>query len=83
MRIWDLSDRETKWKVVGHKSIVKGVCCSLTKDNLYFSCGTDKTVKIWNPDQSGEVSIDPWDLFTIIFCQIGLFFQYLTFILHL
>ncbi|PKY28155.1 WD40 repeat-like protein [Rhizophagus irregularis] len=54
LRIWDLSDRETKWKVVGHKSIVKGVCCSLTKDNLYFSCGTDKTVKIWNPDQSGE-----------------------------
>ncbi|GBB87964.1 hypothetical protein RclHR1_14470005 [Rhizophagus clarus] len=54
LRIWDLSDRETKWKVVGHKSIVKGVCCSLTKEGLYFSCGTDKTVKIWNPDQSGE-----------------------------
>ncbi|CAG8506409.1 4919_t:CDS:10 [Funneliformis caledonium] len=54
LRLWDLSNRDTIWKVVGHKSIVKGVCCSPTKGNLYFSCGTDKTVKIWSPDLSGQ-----------------------------
>ncbi|CAG8558049.1 947_t:CDS:10 [Diversispora eburnea] len=54
LRIWDLTERITTWKVAGHKSIIKGVCCSPVNNNLYFSCGTDKTIKIWNPEQSRE-----------------------------
>ncbi|CAG8443570.1 6187_t:CDS:2 [Acaulospora morrowiae] len=57
LRIWDLSERTTVWKVAGHKSIVKGVCCG-PRNDLYFSCGTDKTVKIWNPEQSGEEPVN-------------------------
>ncbi|CAG8793427.1 14535_t:CDS:2, partial [Racocetra fulgida] len=54
LRIWNLSEQTTIWKVSGHKGIVKGVCCGPTKSNFYYSCGTDKTVKIWNPDELND-----------------------------
>ncbi|CAG8826737.1 24499_t:CDS:2, partial [Cetraspora pellucida] len=58
LRIWNLSERTAIWKVSGHKGIVKGVCCSPTKSNFYYSCGTDKTVKIWNPDELNDEPIN-------------------------
>ncbi|CAG8610296.1 3172_t:CDS:2, partial [Scutellospora calospora] len=35
LRIWDLTEKTTTWKVAGHKSMVKGVCCNPTKSNFY------------------------------------------------
>ncbi|RIB05561.1 WD40-repeat-containing domain protein [Gigaspora rosea] len=58
LRIWNLSEQTTTWNISGHKGIVRGVCCSPTKGDLYYSCGTDKTVKIWNPNELSDEPIN-------------------------
>ncbi|CAH1762374.1 2266_t:CDS:10, partial [Entrophospora sp. SA101] len=60
LRIWDLAERESVWKVTAHKSSVKGICCSALNMGLYFSCGTDKTVKIWNPDENNDEPVNTY-----------------------
>ncbi|CAG8567704.1 9299_t:CDS:2 [Ambispora leptoticha] len=59
IRLWDLSARETRWKINAHKGIVKGVCCSPRGDS-YLSCGIDKTVKLWKPNESYDEPINTY-----------------------
>ncbi|CAG8635868.1 25583_t:CDS:2, partial [Gigaspora margarita] len=58
LRIWNLSEQTATWNISGHKGIVRGVCCSPTKSDFYYSCGTDKTVKIWNPNELSDEPIN-------------------------
>ncbi|KAG5460323.1 MAG: hypothetical protein BJ554DRAFT_7640, partial [Olpidium bornovanus] len=51
VRLWSLVDRRTVWSVSGaHRGIVRGVTVFPTEDR-FLSVGTDKTVKIWTPEQ--------------------------------
>ncbi|KAI8968382.1 hypothetical protein BDF20DRAFT_964434 [Mycotypha africana] len=46
IRIWELSEQATTWRVQGHRGMVSGVCAA-TEEGKFLSCSTDKTVKIW------------------------------------
>jgi DDB1- and CUL4-associated factor 13 len=47
VKIWDLTNREEIWQTRAHDNIVKDMCW--TPDRKLVSCGTDKTVKVWDP----------------------------------
>ncbi|KAG2234375.1 WD40-repeat-containing domain protein [Thamnidium elegans] len=49
IRVWDISERNTTWRVQGHRGMVTGVCPG-KQDGKFLSCSTDKTVKIWGDD---------------------------------
>jgi DDB1- and CUL4-associated factor 13 len=47
LRLWDLSRRSTVWHSRAHTGFVNGVCSSPSGE-LLISCGSDKTVKVWD-----------------------------------
>lgn len=53
IRMWDLSTRKTKWSAKGHSGIVRGLCSDPFGEHV-FSCGTDKTIKMWNTEIKNE-----------------------------
>jgi DDB1- and CUL4-associated factor 13 len=47
LKIWDLTSREEIWQIRAHENVVKDMCW--TPDRKLLSCGTDRTVKVWDP----------------------------------
>ena len=47
VKVWDLPSRDEVWQTQAHENIVKGVCW--TRDRKLLSCGTDRTVKVFDP----------------------------------
>lgn len=51
IRVWEISEQKTTWRVQGHRGMVTGVCAG-KDDGRFLSCSTDKTVKIWTNDST-------------------------------
>lgn len=51
LRMWDLSTRKCTWRVPAHEGFVRGIASDQTGDYLY-SCGNDKTIKLWKVNQN-------------------------------
>lgn len=47
VKVWDLPTQDEVWQGQAHQSIVKGVCW--TQDQKLLSCGSDRTVKLFDP----------------------------------
>ncbi|KXS94834.1 hypothetical protein AC578_3669 [Pseudocercospora eumusae] len=47
VKVWDLPTRDEIWQTQAHENLIKGT--SWTKDRKLLSCGTDRTVKMWDP----------------------------------
>ncbi|KAF2753668.1 WD40 repeat-like protein [Pseudovirgaria hyperparasitica] len=47
VKVWDLPTRNETWQAQAHENIVKGICW--TRDKKLLSCGSDKTVKLFDP----------------------------------
>lgn len=47
IKVWDLPGREEVWQTHAHENMVKGMCW--TQDHKLLSCGSDKTVKLYDP----------------------------------
>ncbi|KAF2835709.1 WD40 repeat-like protein [Patellaria atrata CBS 101060] len=47
IKVWDLTSRDEVWQAQAHENIVKGMCW--TRDSKLLSCGTDRTVKLFDP----------------------------------
>jgi len=60
VKVWDLTSQEEIWNAQAHENIVKGLCW--TRDNRLLSCGTDRTVKLYDPynTPAGSRPIDTW-----------------------
>jgi DDB1- and CUL4-associated factor 13 len=54
IKVWDLPSRDEVWQTQAHENLVKGICW--TKDQKLLSCGTDKTVKLFDPYNSASKS---------------------------
>ena len=50
LKVWDLPSREEVWQTQAHENLVKGMCW--TRDRKLLSCGTDRTVKLFDPYNS-------------------------------
>jgi len=46
IRVWDLAFRKCVWSVYGHSGFVNGLTVS-NDGEFFFSCGTDKIIKMW------------------------------------
>lgn len=57
LRLWDLSDRTTRWRVQAHRGFVRGVCfCPVAgagKGRL-ASVGDDKLIKVWKSTEERQ-----------------------------
>ena len=47
IKVWDLPSQDEIWQTRAHDNIVKGI--SWTQDQKLLSCGTDRTVKLYDP----------------------------------
>ena len=47
IKVWDLTSRDEVWQARAHDNIVKDMCW--TPDRKLISCGTDRSIKIWEP----------------------------------
>ncbi|KAK3707063.1 Protein sof1 [Vermiconidia calcicola] len=47
VKVWDLPSRDEVWKSQAHEGLVKGLCW--TQEQKLLSCGSDKTVKLFDP----------------------------------
>lgn len=47
VKVWDLPSQDEIWQTQAHENIVRGVCW--TRDKKLLSCGTDKTIKMYDP----------------------------------
>ena len=47
VKVWDLPSRQEVWQAQAHENLVKGMCW--TQDQKLLSCGTDKTIKLYDP----------------------------------
>ena len=47
LKVWDLPSRDEVWQTQAHDNLVKGMCWTL--DRKLLSCGTDRTVKLYDP----------------------------------
>lgn len=54
VKVWDLPSREEVWQAQAHENLVKGVCW--TQDQKLLSCGSDKTVKLFDPYKTSSNS---------------------------
>ena len=50
VKIWDLTTRGEVWQTKAHTNIIKSMCW--TTDRKLLSCGTDKTIKMFDPYDS-------------------------------
>ena len=60
VKVWDLPSQDEIWQTKAHDNLVKGMCW--TKDQKLLSCGSDKTVNLFDPynTQSSSVPIASW-----------------------
>lgn len=60
VKVWDLTSREEIWQASAHDNLVRGLTWS--RDRKIISCGTDKTVKMYDPYQttSGSAPVATW-----------------------
>nr|POF10982.1 protein sof1 [Quercus suber] len=47
LKVWDLPSQGEVWQTQAHENLVKGMCW--TQDQKLLSCGTDRTVKLFDP----------------------------------
>ncbi|KAF2487373.1 WD40-repeat-containing domain protein [Neohortaea acidophila] len=47
LKVWDVPSRDEIWHTQAHDNLVRGMCW--TKDRKLLSCGSDKTVKLYDP----------------------------------
>ncbi|KAK0251272.1 Protein sof1 [Friedmanniomyces endolithicus] len=47
LKVWDLPSQGEVWQTQAHDNLVKGMCW--THDQKLLSCGSDKTVKLYDP----------------------------------
>ena len=47
LKVWDLPSRDEVWQTQAHENLVKGM--RWTQDRKLLSCGTDRTVKLFDP----------------------------------
>jgi WD repeat and SOF domain-containing protein 1 len=60
VKMWDLTDRKEIMTVRAHEGIVKGLCfTSVGGDQRLLSCASDRTVKMWDPEQNGDNNNTP------------------------
>lgn len=50
VKVWDLPSREETWQAQAHENLVKGICW--TQDQKLLSCGSDRTIKMYDPYNS-------------------------------
>ncbi|KAF2803195.1 small nucleolar ribonucleoprotein complex subunit [Mytilinidion resinicola] len=58
VKVWDLASRDEIWQSQAHENMVKGMCW--TRDKRLLTCGTDKTVKLFEPYNSGSSPTATW-----------------------
>ena len=47
VKVWDLPSRYEVWQAKAHDNLIKGICW--TNDQKLLSCGSDKTVNLFDP----------------------------------
>ena len=47
VKVWDLPSRDEMWQAKAHDNLIKGMCW--TQDQKLLSCGSDKTVNLFDP----------------------------------
>ena len=47
VKVWDLPSRDEVWQAKAHDNLIKGMCW--TNDQKLLSCGSDKTVNLFDP----------------------------------
>jgi WD repeat and SOF domain-containing protein 1 len=52
VKVWDLQDRSEVWHAQAHRNMVRGLCWN--HDRKLLSCGTDQTIKIYDPYTANE-----------------------------
>ncbi|EMC95643.1 hypothetical protein BAUCODRAFT_122947 [Baudoinia panamericana UAMH 10762] len=60
VKVWDLPSRDEVWQTQAHENLVKGICW--TQDKKLLSCGSDRTVKLYDPynTTSGSAPTATW-----------------------
>jgi DDB1- and CUL4-associated factor 13 len=60
LKVWDLPSRAEVWQTQAHENLVKGMCW--TQHQKLLSCGTDRTVKLYDPynSQSNSAPAATW-----------------------
>lgn len=60
IKVWDLPSRDEVWQTRAHETIVRGICW--TQDQKLLSCGSDKTIKLYDPYNTapGSAPIGTW-----------------------
>ncbi|KAK5107278.1 hypothetical protein LTR62_001407 [Meristemomyces frigidus] len=60
LKVWDLPSQDEVWQTQAHENLVKGMCW--THDQKLLSCGSDRTVKLYDPynTQSGSAPLATW-----------------------
>lgn len=56
VRIWSLSERKCLWQTQAHSAFARGICFSPLEsgDGTLITCGDDRTIKIWNYQNSNS-----------------------------
>ena len=54
VKVWDVTGREEVWQAQGHRNMVRGLCWN--QERKLLSCGTDQTIKIWDPYTGAKTS---------------------------
>jgi len=59
IRIWNIANSKTTWKVVAHSGYVRGLAADST-GSVFISCGEDKKIKVWSfSNDANEISQTP------------------------
>ncbi|KAK3068230.1 Protein sof1 [Teratosphaeriaceae sp. CCFEE 6253] len=60
LKVWDLPSQEEVWQTQAHDNLVKGMCW--THDQKLLSCGSDRTVKLYDPynNPTGSAPLATW-----------------------
>ncbi|OQO11315.1 hypothetical protein B0A48_05571 [Cryoendolithus antarcticus] len=60
VKVWDLPRQDEVWQAQAHENVVKSVCW--TQDQKLLSCGSDRTVKLFDPyhTPTGSAPVATW-----------------------
>ncbi|KAF2747145.1 U3 small nucleolar RNA associated protein-like protein [Sporormia fimetaria CBS 119925] len=58
VKVWSLTDRQEMWQSKAHQNLVKGMCW--TRNKKLITCGTDRTVKMYEPYSGSKAPISTW-----------------------
>jgi len=56
---WDLGISKLEKRIAAHQGFVRDLCLT-SNDKHLFSCGDDKTIKLWRPDTAMETPTQTW-----------------------